>query len=216
MFIKNNYISVMHERENAIRKSSVGNVYDKYHSKNPFVKYAIKRFLRKINQCLESVNVSTILDCGCAEGYLSDYIHNLKHPSHMSAVDIDEPIIKKAKMDYPAIDFLSTSIYKLPYKDNSFDLVIALEVLEHIDFIEYGLSEIIRVGKRYFLFSVPREPYWHLINLLGGKYYKRLGNTPGHVQFWTRGSFLRYMRHKFIINKFLSSFPWTILLCEKL
>ncbi len=38
----------------------------------------------------------------------------------------------------------------------------------------------------FILLSVPKEPIWRICNMARGKYWKDLGNTPGHIQHWTK------------------------------
>lgn len=196
-------------------KNYHGNIYDKYHSKNIFVKYAVEHFLNNIKNAVNMMRIETVLDCGCGEGYLSNFIYCLKKPIHVSAIDIDNYIIKKARQGCHYIDFINATLYNIPYKNNAFDLVVVTETMEHLAHCDRALNEIIRVGRRYFIFSVPHEPYWHFINILGGKYIKKLGNTPGHINFWTKKSFLNYIENKLQISKDISAFPWTMILCNK-
>src|SRR3546814_7464364 len=52
----------------------------------------------------------------------------------------------------------------LPFPDDSFDLVLGIEVLEHVPVPDRALSEIRRVGRESFVLSVPREPIWTMAN----------------------------------------------------
>ena len=49
-----------------------------------------------------------------------------------------------------------------------------------------SLAEIRRVTTSHALLSVPREPIWRMLNFLRGKYWSSGGNTPGHLQHWSR------------------------------
>src|SRR3546814_4517320 len=73
----------------------------------------------------------------------------------------------------------------LPFPDDSFDLVLGIEVLEHVPVPDRALSEIRRVGRESFVLSVPREPIWRMANVARGRYLRDLGNTPGHVNHWS-------------------------------
>ena len=60
--------------------------------------------------------------------------------------------------------------------------------------------------------SVPREPLWRGLNLARGAYLKALGNTPGHVNHWSKRSFAALLgRHGKVVET-RSPFPWTMLL----
>src|SRR3546814_21010346 len=77
----------------------------------------------------------------------------------------------------------------LPFPDDSFDLVLGIEVLEHVPVPDRPLSEIRRVGRESFVLSVPREPIWRMANVARGRYQRALGNTPGHVEQWSARRF---------------------------
>jgi hypothetical protein len=68
------------------------------------------------------------------------------------------------------------------------------------------------VAKRWLLVSVPREPLWRALNLARGAYVKELGNTPGHVNHWSKRSFVRMLERHGEVQEARSPFPWTMLL----
>lgn len=118
---------------------------------------------------------------------------------------------------FPNLIFKEGSIYKLPYKDNSFDLVVCTEVLEHLDAPPKVLNEILRTSRKYVLISVPNEPFFWLSNFIRGKNLFRLGDDPGHIHHWTIFSFRKFIKKNGIkIRQMLFPFPWMIVLGEKL
>ena len=69
-----------------------------------------------------------------------------------------------------------------------------------------------RVASGYLLVSVPHEPLWRGLNVARGAYVKDLGNTPGHINHWTKRGFVAMLaRHGDVIEA-RSPFPWTMLL----
>jgi hypothetical protein len=95
------------------------------------------------------------------------------------------------------------------------DLVMVLEVLEHLRYPENAMIEAGRISGRYCLFSVPDEPYFRIANLLRGKNISRLGNDIGHINHWDEIAFLKLVSKNFNIIYTRKPFPWTIVLCEK-
>ena len=89
----------------------------------------------------------------------------------------------------------------LPFADGEFDAATAIEVLEHVPDAEHTVAEMARVAKRWLLVSVPREPLWRGLNMARGAYWKDLGNTPGHVNHWSKRSFVALLsRHGEVVR----------------
>ena len=94
----------------------------------------------------------------------------------------------------------------------NFDLAAAIEVLEHVPDPAHTVSEMARCAQRHLLVSVPREPLWRMLNLARGAYVSELGNTPGHLNHWSRRSFVRLLSRHGEVLEIRSPFPWTMLL----
>ena len=77
---------------------------------------------------------------------------------------------------------------------------------------ERSVAEMARVARRHLLVSVPREPLWRALNLARGAYVRQLGNTPGHVNHWSRASFERLLAPHGEVVEVRSPFPWTMVL----
>ena len=100
-------------------------------------------------------------------------------------VDLPDPELA-GHWDAGAFEPLFGDIGRLPFPEDAFDLVLAIEVLEHVPFPELALAELHRVARRDLVVSVPRERVWSLANLARGKYLTDLGNTPGHINHWSK------------------------------
>lgn len=94
----------------------------------------------------------TVLDVGGGSGELCEFIGK---KAHRTILDISESGLKKAKILKRAEKFVVGSIYKLPFKDKSFDVVICAETLEHLERPEAAVKELVRVSKRIVSISVP-------------------------------------------------------------
>lgn len=194
-----------------------GNYTDKYNYKNPIARYLISNFLRSIEGMLRKIEFSTIYEPGCGEGYVSKFLSELYPAVNIFSSDISEKIITQAKAfcTAPNVHFSVESIYDPDHEASSFDIVIACEVLEHLEEPEKALLKLIEISKRYLLLSVPNEPIWRFCNVARGKYLKDFGNTPGHIQHWSGRSFCRFTGKMCDILAIKTPFPWTMLLCEK-
>jgi hypothetical protein len=97
----------------------------------------------------------------------------------------------------------------------SFDLVMMLEVLEHIPEPAQMLPILERLTQRYLLLSVPWEPFFRGLNFLRGKHVRDFGNDPEHVNHWGRRAFLRFVEGRFRVVEVPMVFPWTMVLAER-
>lgn len=191
-----------------------GNLYNKYESKNPIVKILMSKFFEDLNFCLDSVEVDNILDVGCGEGYITKHIKEYKKGINIEGIDYYDDVIEIARKNYPEIKFLQGSIYNLPYSDSTFCLLLSTEVLEHLDNPEKAINEIKRVSKKYCIITVPNEPYFRIANICRLKHLSSLGNTPGHIQNWTKKDFKELLEKHFKDVSIKISTLWQIALCK--
>jgi hypothetical protein len=88
---------------------------------------------------------------------------------------------------------------------------MAIEVLEHVMDTDAALAELVRVSRGEMVLSVPREPIWRVANMARGKYLADLGNTPGHVQHWSRRGFAELVGSQLEVVSVSTPFPWTMI-----
>ena len=110
--------------------------------------------------------------------------------------------------------FAVTSVYDLPPADDSAHLIVCCEVFEHLEDPASAFATIQAVGPRDFVLSVPREPLWRGLNMMRGRYLGALGNTPGHIQYWSKAAIAALAARYFDVVTVLSSFPWTMIHCK--
>jgi ubiquinone/menaquinone biosynthesis C-methylase UbiE len=132
----------------------------------------------------------------------------------LHASDINRQRLAAARERNPGVPIVEESIYNLSRPDKSYDLVFVLEVLEHLDDPRRALEEVCRVSRRWVICSVPREPVWRALNLMRLKYVGGLGNTPGHVNHWSKAAFTEFVAEKLNVRSRLSPFPWTMIVGE--
>jgi len=129
-------------------------------------------------------------------------------------LDLSVAMLAQAESKYPAAGFVCGSAYQLPFPDRSFDVVICLEVLEHLHRPREALGEARRVCAGHMLASVPQEPVWRLLNLARGAYWRDWGNTPGHLQHWSKNAFLALLEEHWVVQRAATPAPWTVALCR--
>jgi len=192
--------------------SPVGNVYDKYGSRNPAVRFLMRRFRARLAAHIECVAPESVLDAGCGEGVLTAEIARMLPSARVVGLDVPSAVLQRQWRAREGIEFVEGSVYSLPFERAEFSLVVALEVLEHLERPADALAELARVSSGWLLLSVPREPLWRVLNVLSGRYLRELGNTPGHVQHWSRGQFERFAGESGASVEVSGPRPWTVAL----
>ena len=192
-----------------------GNTYDKYGSTNPVVRRLMARFEGTLDELFTQSAPQSLLDVGCGEGVLThQWAQRLGDERRVVGIDLDDPALHAewAKRTAPNLEYRVMKAENLPFADGEFDAATAIEVLEHVPDAEHTVAEMARVAKRWLLVSVPREPLWRGLNMARGAYWKDLGNTPGHVNHWSKRSFVALLSRHGEVVQARSPFPWTMLL----
>jgi ubiquinone/menaquinone biosynthesis C-methylase UbiE len=184
----------------------------KYQSKNFILNYLLDRFFLKIKTIIATLNEDErILEIGCGMGESTRRILSMLHGQYLEASEYENELVEMLrKSDFP-VKISRESVYSLKRKTNEFDCVILLEVLEHLEDYKKALNEVFRVAKKNVIISVPHEPLWRMENIMRGKYLRDLGNTPGHVNHWNKGSFSSLISEFGIVKKVYLPFPWIII-----
>jgi 2-polyprenyl-3-methyl-5-hydroxy-6-metoxy-1,4-benzoquinol methylase len=191
-----------------------GNTYDKYGSSNPFVRRMMDGFERTLEELFDAASPRSLLDVGCGEGVLVHKWAQQLGGSRVVGIDLEEPSIQAgwAQRKAPNLEYKVMKAENLPFAENEFDLACAIEVLEHVPDPEHTLAEMARCAEHRLLVSVPREPLWRMLNMARGAYLKELGNTPGHLNHWSKRSFVKLLSKHGKVVEARSPFPWTMLL----
>jgi SAM-dependent methyltransferase len=191
-----------------------GNTFDKYGSTNPVVRRLMSGFQRTLDELFAQAAPESVLDIGCGEGVLTEQWAQRLGDGQVVGTDLDDPKLKAewATRQRPNLRFEVMPVESLSFADDTFDLVAATEVLEHLENPEAAVAEMARVARRWLLVSVPHEPLWRALNVARGAYLRDLGNTPGHLNHWTRGGFVRMLGAHGQVVQTRSPFPWTMLL----
>jgi len=85
---------------------------------------------------------ATLLDVGCGKGQFVEWVNSQG--------------IKAVGIDFASGYGIQADILDIPFGDNSFDIVTAFDVLEHLkpEDLEQGLFEMNRVARRFWLLSI--------------------------------------------------------------
>lgn len=187
----------------------------KYENTGFIAQKLVNNYFKTVERLFQKTNsVKICHEIGSGEGLSTQKLNNFV--PQLSASEYVDKFVSQAKNNNPQLEIFQESVYELKYDDNIVDLIFLLEVLEHLDYPELALQEIRRVSNRYLILGVPREPLWSFLNVCRFKYLTRLGNTPGHLNNWSKKQIINLVEKEF--GKVISvetPLPWTILLAEK-
>ena len=186
------------------------------------------RFMRKDRAAYEEiyelirpvVRHKTVLELAAGTGLIAKHIVNAA--AHIEATDASPEMIAEAKLDNRSakLHFSVQDMFRLPYADKSFDVVIVSNALHIVPQPEKALVEIQRVLKEDGVLIAPT--FTHAGNSFSGKvrafFMKRVG-FPLHSK-WTSEEYLRFLRQNgWAVRKsavLKASFPLTYAECVKL
>jgi len=187
-----------------------GNSYDKYQVAHPLERRLVSSFLRALDGLLPDASPTRDLEVGAGEGEISARLRARYPHAAVVSIDLHDPRLGLEWAKRGAVGAFA-DVHRLPFPDGAFDLVLAIEVLEHVASPSAALAEIERVASDAAVLSVPREPIWRVANVLRGRYVGQGGNTPGHLNHWSTRGFRSLVRRHFDVQATRRPLPWTLL-----
>jgi 2-polyprenyl-3-methyl-5-hydroxy-6-metoxy-1,4-benzoquinol methylase len=199
---------------NGVGGRTSGNL-QKHESGNPLQRHLIDRFHSEVIRLLGIVQPKAVLDLGCGEGFVLEALVNAGLAATLVGIDNSAEAVANAQARVgPRAEVICDDVRHLSDLPEPFDVVMMLEVLEHLDDPHAMLELLASLTAGHVILSVPREPFFRGMNLLRLKNVRRLGSDPDHVQHWTRMGFERLVGGRFTIVERGQAFPWTLLLLE--
>ena len=196
--------------ERSVQPGNVaGNTYDKYASTNPIERKMMTGFFAALDQMLSGVDPSVIVEVGAGEGHITERLRERFPAATVAGLDLPDSELAGEWRQLDAPMFFG-DVTRLPFADDSVDLIVGLEVLEHVPSPSAALEEIGRVCRGSAVLSVPREPIWRLGNMARGRYIREMGNTPGHINHWSARSFEQLVSEHFVVDRTRRPLPWTM------
>lgn len=187
----------------------------KYRSKNPVQRYLIQRFVERLHGMFVAANpAKRVLEVGVGEGFLSGYLSERFPEKSFTGVDLSRSDLESLARLFPRIETYRLSAYELDTLDQTFDVVICAEVLEHLEDPSRALGQIAALEPKFGIFTVPHEPWFMLSNLARGKNVKRFGNDIEHINHFNKHSFRRLVEPHFEVVDLVGSYPWLLCLAR--
>ena len=196
-------------------EASVSSNQAKYETGNPVVQRLLARFFAELRSVVAPLAPESVLDAGCGEGEAIARLAELL-PERVAAVDLEPSCVAQVRERHPSVSASTGSVTDLRFEDDSFDLVLCLEVIEHVDDPARAVRELARVAGRNLVVSVPHEPWFRLGSLLRGKHVTALGNHPEHVNHFNPRSLRELLGGFAEVTEVRSAFPWLIASCRVL
>ena len=189
--------------------------FKKHTHNNPIQRLLLWNFFNHLLKLIPK-DTESILDVGCGEGFTLNRLRINGIGKRLEGIEYLDSAIELGKINNPEIKITKGDIYRLPFKDNSFEVVMCTEVLEHLEEPERALKELIRVSKKYLVVSVPNEPFFMFAQLVRGKNWSRLGNDIEHINHWTHFGFIKFVKKQNVkVLKVYDPFAWTMVFIEK-
>lgn len=202
--------------EIAAREIPVTESHEKYDSKNPIARRLLDGFLGSFDALVAASGARQAHEVGCGWGHLS--IRMALRGLQVRGCDAFPATVERARARGAEaglpVRFEVASIYDLVPERDAAELVVCCEVLEHLEHPDRALEVLAKLARPHLLVSVPREPIWRTLNLARGKYVRELGNTPGHINHWSRAGFVRFLSRRLEVLESRSPLPWTMVLCR--
>lgn len=190
----------------------------KHLSKNLILQSLLRKFNHDVANIASSCHPKQILDVGCGEGFTTYEIAKVLPNANITAIDIDDSKLEFARQYKKSQDitYMKGDIYDLSMFSKHADLIICTEVLEHLNNYTSALANLALASKKYIMISVPNEPWFRMANALRFKYISRFGNSPQHVNNWTKKGFLYLLSSHFKIIQYKTSSFWNIALVQQI
>ena len=144
--------------------------------RNPWIAEEIKsHFQRSIN----------LLDVGCGAGLLANALAKKGH--HVTGIDLSERSLEIGKThdSTSQVRYLKADAYALPFAESSFEVVCAMDILEHVDNPQLLINEASRVlkpGGLFFFHTFNRNLLSYITIIKGVEWFVK--NTPKNMHVY--------------------------------
>lgn len=172
--------------------------------------------MKRLEGLVDRTGAREAHEIGCGEGELA--IRMARRGLRIRGSDLSAEVIAEARTRAAAagleIALKVTAVEELDPGEDAAELILCCEVMEHLPDPEAALDTVTRLARPWAIISAPREPLWRVMNMARGRYLGELGNTPGHLNHWSRGGLARFLERRLDVVELHSPLPWTMALCR--
>ncbi|MCZ9938571.1 class I SAM-dependent methyltransferase [Brachyspira hyodysenteriae] len=102
-----------------------------------------------VSEYLKNIDYNKLLDIGCGTGYLINMLKKYKATAEFYGLDLSEEMINISKSkNIKDAEFILGSANKLPFNDNTFDIVTCIQSFHHYPYPDEAMKEVYRVLKK--------------------------------------------------------------------
>jgi 2-polyprenyl-3-methyl-5-hydroxy-6-metoxy-1,4-benzoquinol methylase len=165
---------------------------------------------------VERTRATDVHEIGCGEGELAQRLaaRGLSVRGSDVSPEVIEEASRRAAAAGLAVEFRAAPVEALEPTRDGAELIVCCEVMEHLADPDAALAVVAELARPWAIVSVPREPLWRALNLARLKYVGALGNTPGHLNHWSRRRFVEFLERRLQVVEVRSPMPWTMALCR--
>jgi len=149
---------------------------------------AFRRRAKVIIENIGNINSKQVLEVGCGRGFYLKTLISICPKAKITGIEINQKYVDNAKSNIKGVRVMKADAHHLPFANNTFDRIIASEILEHVDDDKKVLSEMFRVLKKKgeAVITVPNANYpfsWDPLNWV----LERLFNKHINSENWYFG-----------------------------
>lgn len=152
---------------------------------------------RVAHELLLESSSNSFLDIGCGDGIFEEFVEDKSKNIKGTGVDFSSTAIESAKNRDLKANFIIADVTGkgIPLADNTFDAVVALDVLEHQFAPQDLLKEMGRVTKRYVIVGVPNfSSFPARIQMMWGNVPENNRPKKGHVYWFNRNTLQKLLK----------------------
>ena len=176
----------------------------------------MRGFIACLEELADRTGAREAHEVGCGEGELA--MRLARRGLRVRGTDVSPGVIEEARRRAGAaglqIEFRASPVQDLALERDAAELIVCCEVLEHMEDPDDALEMIASLARPWAIVSVPREPLWRAMNMARLAYLTDLGNTPGHLNHWSRAGFVRLLERRLDVFEVRTPLPWTMALCR--